>query len=105
MSKTKLKSVDMDYNKERFFRNLYEIINYWEREKEDFTGTKLTLRDKLEGAFHSFCTLIDGSSALNDFKPYIICDENFKAIEDIDGFTMFSYFKKFREEDKRRGNE
>ena len=105
MSKTKLKNVGMDYNKEKFFRALYEIINYWEKKESDFTGTKLTLRDKLEGAFHSFCTLIDGSSALNDFGSYIIYDENFEAIEDIDGYTMFSYFKKFREEYKRQSNE
>ena len=66
-------------------------------EKDNITGEKLTDKDKIEGAFHSFFTMISGYSSVNDFNYYTIYNEDGEELPNIDGYYMYVCFRKFRE--------
>lgn len=84
---------------EKFFKGVYDIIEYWaNQEKDNLTGERFTDKDKIEGAFHSFFTMIDGCSGVNDFNHYTIRNRYGKELPNIDGYNMYVYFRKFREE-------
>lgn len=86
---------------EKFFKGVYDIIEYWARtEKDNLTGEKFTDKDKIEGAFHSFFTMISGCSSVNDFNYYTIYNEDSEELPNIDGYYMYACFRKFREQEK-----
>lgn len=86
---------------EKFFKGVYDIIEYWaKQEKDNLTGEKFTNKDKIEGAFHSFFTMISGCSSVNDFNYYTIYNGDGEELPNIDGSYMYAYFRKFREQEK-----
>lgn len=90
---------------ENFFKSVYDIIEYWARvEKDNLTGEKFTDKDKIEGAFHSFFTMISGYSSVNDFNCYTIYNEDGEELPNIDGGCMYAHFRKFREQEKGNGD-
>lgn len=82
---------------EKFFKGVYDIIEYWANAECDFTGEKYTDKDKIYGAFHSFFTMIEGCSGVNDFHYYTIHNERGKELPNINGYNMYVCFKKFKE--------
>ena len=86
---------------EKFFKSVYDIIEYWaKQEKDNLTGEKFTDKDKIEGAFHSFFTMISGCYSVNDFNYYTIYNGDGEELPNIDGSYMYAYFRKFREQEK-----
>ena len=84
---------------EKFFKGVYDIIEYWSKqEKDNLTGEKFTDKDKIEGAFHSFFTMIDGCSSVNDFNYYTIHNKYGKELPNINGYYMYTCFRKFRKQ-------
>ena len=82
---------------EKFFKGVYDIIEYWaKQEKDNLTGEKFTDKDKIEGAFHSFFTMIEGCSSINDFNYYTIHNKYGKELPNINGYYMYVCFRKFR---------
>lgn len=84
---------------EKFFKGVYDIIEYWANlEKDNFTKEKYTDKDKIEGAFHSFFTMIEGCSSINNFNYYTIQNKYGKELPNINGYSMYVYFRKFKEQ-------